>query len=151
MQTQGRRQYGSKQHMATTQPSLDSIKSMSTHRLIQEPFWQCCTPPRVGLLVFFCGPLGVALAHCGIRNGIKESGCVGFSLTCFLCCIGCSLNRKAFLRHISLETSFWRDCMEYICCYCCLVTQEYRKMLKLTQKKEKKEEESNADQPLAQA
>ena len=136
---------------STVQPLRYSVNSMATRPVIQEPFWQCCTPPGVGLLVFFCGPLGVALAHSGIRCGMRESGCLGFSLTCFLCCIGCALNRKALLRHISLETSFWEDCMRYICCYCCLVMQEYRKMLKLHKLQQKKEEKSNAGQPLAKA
>jgi len=103
---------------------------MSTFHLIQEPFCHFCDPLSVGLLAFCCGPLGVAIAHCGIRRGINQDGCKGFALTCCLCCIGAALNRKALRLHFNVGGSCICECVLYMCCYCCLVTQEYRRMKK---------------------
>lgn len=110
------------------------MKDAITQPTIQEPLCSFCDPMDVGIFVFLCGPLGVALAHYGIRKEIGENGCVGFSLTCCLCCIGAALNRRALFNHVSVPSHFFTDCFGYICCYCCFVMQEYRKMKKVTGK-----------------
>ena len=79
-------------------------------------------------LVLLCGPIGLGLTHCGIMKSIQKNGCVGFSLSCMLCCVGAALNRKALRDNYHLKGNCIKDCFLYICCPCCLITQEYRKM-----------------------
>lgn len=105
---------------------------MVTRLIFNDPMLRCCDPPGASVLPYLCCWLGVAIVHHKIRSVIDEEGTKGCLLTCCFCCIGAAINRKVLRDHYNIRGSCLIDGCVYIFCSCCMVTQEYRKMKRET-------------------
>lgn len=74
-------------------------------------------------------PLGSCLLQAFALDKSSKTGLLKPILfSCFLCCIGGSINRGKLRAKYSIESTFIKDCLLWTCCVPCAATQEYREV-----------------------
>lgn len=92
-------------------------------------FCGCCNAPVPCCLTAYGGWLGLACVQCENKKEMDGDGAlIAFALGFFLMCIGAAMNRQKVREKYNLSGNCVLDGFMYLCCECCMGTQEYREV-----------------------